>query len=145
MFESSETTFEHPRRGVVAVVPRQGRLLVIRRSEFVVAPGAYCFPGGGIHENEGEVAAIVREMQEELGVAATARRLLWRSVTPWNVELAWWLVDLPSECILAANEAEVASIHWHTPAEIRLLSNLLESNHDFLDAWQRSEFHLSLD
>lgn len=134
----------HPKRGVVAVVPRRERLLVIRRSQSVIAPGAYCFPGGGIHDDESESVAVVREMHEELNVEATPRHCLWRSVTPWNVELAWWLAELPADAIPQPNEAEVEDVHWLTPDEIRSLAELLESNHHFLDAWQRAEFALPL-
>ena len=137
-------TPRHPTRGVVAVVPRRERLLVIRRSQSVVAPGAYCFPGGGVHGEESESAAVVREMREELNVAATPRHCLWRSVTPWHVELAWWLAELPMDCVLVPNKDEVEDVHWLTPAEIRSLADLLESNHHFLDAWQRAEFALPL-
>ncbi|MEX0818402.1 MAG: NUDIX domain-containing protein [Pirellulaceae bacterium] len=132
------------KRGVVAVVPRHDRLLVIRRSQTVVAPGAYCFPGGGIYEGEAEATAIVREMQEELNVEATPLHCLWRSVTPWNVELAWWLAELPADCVLIPNAAEVQEVLWLTPDEIRSLAGLLASNHHFLDAWQRNEFTLAL-
>ena len=134
----------HPKRGVVAVIPRRDRLLVIRRSQSVIAPGAYCFPGGGIHDDESESVAVVREMYEELNVEATPRHCLWRSVTPWNVELAWWLTELPPDCVLMPNEAEVEAVHWLTPDEIRSLAGLLESNDHFLDAWQRAEFALLL-
>jgi 8-oxo-dGTP pyrophosphatase MutT (NUDIX family) len=134
----------HPKRGVVAVVPRLDRLLVIKRSQTVIAPGAYCFPGGGIHDDESESVAVVREMREELNVEATPGRCLWRSVTPWNVELAWWLAELSADRVLVPNEAEVEAVHWLTPDEIRSLAGLLESNHHFLDAWQRAEFALPL-
>jgi len=134
----------HPARGVAVVVPRHNRLLVIRRSQSVVAPGAYCFPGGGIHGDEPESSAVIREMQEELNVDATPRHCLWRSVTPWNVELAWWLAELSADSVLQPNEEEVADVHWLTPDEIRSLAGLLESNHHFLDAWQRAEFALPL-
>ena len=79
------------RRGVVAVIVDQGRLLVIRRSRHVVAPGAYCFPGGAIESGESETAALIREIQEELGVCVRPLRPLWQSITPWNVHLTWWL------------------------------------------------------
>lgn len=134
----------HPKRGVVAVVPRRDRLLVIRRSQAVIAPGAYCFPGGGLQANESESAAIVREMREELNVEATPQQCLWRSTTPWNVKLAWWLAELPADSVLVPNEDEVEAIHWLVPDEIRSLAGLLESNHHFLDAWQRGEFALPL-
>ncbi len=122
------------RQGVVAVVPRGDRLLVIRRSSTVVAPRAFCFPGGGIHAHETEAEAIVRELQEELGVNLRPVRRLWRSVTPWQVELAWWLGEIASDAQLSANPAEVESFHWHTPAEIAALEGLLESNRHFLAA-----------
>ncbi len=78
------------RRGVVAVVVRQGRFLVIRRAAAVVAPGMICFPGGE-GEAETEEETLVREIREELGVAIEPIRRVWRSVTPRQVELSWWL------------------------------------------------------
>jgi len=42
-------------RGAVAVVVRSGRLLLIRRSRFVVAaPRAFCFPGGAVEPGDDE-------------------------------------------------------------------------------------------
>ncbi len=128
------------RRGVVAVAVRNGRLLVIRRSRHVAAPGAYCFPGGEIEEGEGEEQAVVREMEEELGATVEPLRRIWRNVTPWGVELAWWLVALPADAVLVANEHEVGAVHWLTPDEILALPQLLESNREFMAAWQRGEF-----
>ncbi|HEX4148169.1 MAG TPA: NUDIX domain-containing protein [Pirellulales bacterium] len=119
-----------PRRGVVAVVQREGRLLVIRRSAAVVAPLAYCFPGGGIEAGESEEAALVRELAEELHAQVRPLKLIWRSTTPWGVELAWWLADLLSE--VRANPAEVDAWQWSTPEEMSRLPNLLESNREFL-------------
>ena len=144
MQSGNDSTGDHPQRGVVAVIPRGERLLVIRRSQSVVAPGAYCFPGGGIHEDESEPAAVVREMCEELDVRVRPRHCLWRSVTPWHVELAWWLVDLPVVSVLRPNRDEVAEVSWLMPAEMRSRVGLLESNHQFLDAWQRGDFVLAL-
>ncbi|HEY5311848.1 MAG TPA: NUDIX domain-containing protein [Pirellulales bacterium] len=118
------------KRGVVAVVRREGRFLVIRRSATVVAPLAYCFPGGGIEAGESEEAALVRELAEELDASVRPLRLVWRSTTPWGVELAWWLAELTGE--VRPNPAEVASCHWHTAEEMAELPNLLESNRQFL-------------
>ena len=57
-------------RGVVAVVLRGDRFLVIRRSQVVRAPGMHCFPGGSIEAGESESDAVRREMLEELALAA---------------------------------------------------------------------------
>lgn len=130
------------RRGVVAVIACGGRWLVIRRSQQVQAPGAYCFPGGGIEEGEDEPQALRRELREELGCEVVGLQRLWQSVTAWRVSLAWWRAELGPATVLEPNASEVESVHWLTPAEIRLLPELLSSNHDFLDAWEAGRFHL---
>lgn len=132
----SNTSESLLRRGVVAVVVRGEQLLVIRRSQHVRAPGMHCFPGGAIETDESEPAAVRREIQEELGVVAEPLRLLWRSVTPWDVELAWWLADIDLSSELIANPLEVEAFYWLSPDEIRRLPQLLASNLEFLDAWE---------
>ena len=86
---------------------------------------------------------MAREMAEELSALAAPVRRLWQSVTPWGVELAWWLAELAPDSLLAANPAEVASWHWHTPNEMLALSDLLASNRAFLEALRRGEISLS--
>jgi 8-oxo-dGTP diphosphatase len=128
------------RRGVVAVIMRGDRLLVIRRSQHVRAPGMHCFPGGAIEVGETEIEAVCREMLEELALTVEPQRLLWRSTTPWNVELAWWLVEIDAAADPQPNPLEVESFHWLTPAEIRCLPQLLPSNLEFLEAWEIGQF-----
>lgn len=130
------------RRGAVGVICRGDRLLVIRRSELVAAPGAYCFPGGGIDGDETEQAALVRELHEELAVVATPLRRLWESTTSWGVWLAWWQAELAPETEPVPNLAEVAALHWLTIAEMRALPGLLSSNHEFLDAVAAGQIEL---
>jgi 8-oxo-dGTP diphosphatase len=120
------------RRGVVAVIVRGGCLLVIRRSASVVAPRKYCFPGGGIEDGESEEQALMRELLEELGVQISPTRQLWESVTPWGVQLAWWLADLDVNAEPMPNPDEVESVHWLSISEMESLDGLLESNHEFL-------------
>ncbi len=130
------------RRGVVAVVVRRRALLVIRRSQHVVAPGAYCFPGGGVDPGEDEATALRREMREELNVAAEPIERIWQSVTPWRVSLGWWLATLDDEAVLEPNPLEVESVHWYEPDEIAALSELLSSNHEFLAALKSGTIRL---
>jgi 8-oxo-dGTP diphosphatase len=125
------------KHGVVAVILRGERFLVIRRSQKVRAPGMYCFPGGGIEPGETEEVALRRELLEELSVAASPMRRLTESVTPWQVHLAWWLAEIDVEAELIPHPDEVESFHWLTADEIRALPNLLASNAEFLDAWAR--------
>jgi 8-oxo-dGTP diphosphatase len=135
MADATPKATETPRRrGVVAVIMRGERFLVIRRSAEVVAPGAYCFPGGGIEDGETEREALEREFREELGAAVRPIRCVWRSSTPWLVELAWWLSEMDDEAELVPNPSEVASVHWLSSAEMLKLAELLPSNRTFLDA-----------
>jgi 8-oxo-dGTP diphosphatase len=120
------------RRGVVALISRDDQLLVIRRSQLVLAPGMYCFPGGGIEAQESEEEALVRELQEELNITVRPQKRVWENVTSWKISLAWWQAKMDSDKLPVANPAEVESIHWHTAAEMLTLPNLLESNADFL-------------
>ena len=133
------------RRGAVAVIVREGRLLLIRRSQHVIAPGLFCFPGGGIEPGESEQQAVVRELQEELGCAVTPRERLWESVSSWRVHLAWWLSDLDDRLPIQPNPLEVESVHWFTLGEMRNLPDQLESNYRFLEAITRGEVRLMMD
>jgi 8-oxo-dGTP diphosphatase len=131
------------RRGVVGVVVRDGRMLVIRRSRSVVAPLIYCFPGGGIEGNESEEEALIREFREEVGALFRPVRRLWQCRTSWKVDLVWWLGELAPGEELAANPDEVESIHWFTPEEMMRLPDLLESNRRFLELTENGEITLS--
>jgi len=129
-----------PRRfGAVGVIWHEDRLLVIRRAWTISAPGAYCFPGGGIEPGESEDAALIRELREELNAEVTPIRCVWRSRTRWNVELAWWLAELKNRDELKANPDEVVEYHWHTPEQMHRLPALLESNREFLHVAARGE------
>jgi len=96
----------------------------------------HCFPGGSIEAGESEEDAASREMLEELGLAAEPKRLLWRSVTPWSVQLAWWLVDIAADAVPVPNLLEVEWFDWLAIADIRALPRLLASNVEFLDEWE---------
>ena len=120
------------RYGAVGVVVRADRFLVIRRSAQVAAPGTFCFPGGGIEAGESEEQALVREIHEELGVPIRPVKRVWRHVTRWRVDLAWWLGEIDADALLVPNPDEVAAVHWMTPEEMLRHPKMLDSNREFL-------------
>ncbi len=130
------------RRGAVAIIVRDGRCLMIRRAEGVVAPGAYCFPGGGIEDGETEREALCRELREELNVVVEPVRRVWESVTPWGVHLAWWTARLADPTSIRPAPEEVADVFWQTWDAMRALPGLLRSNVAFLDALERGDIVL---
>ncbi len=131
------------RRGVVAIIVQDGRMLVIRRSRHVIAPLCYCFPGGGIEEGETEETAVVREIHEEIGIPICPTRRLWECVTAWKVHLAWWLADMDPIAVAVPNPCEVESIHWFTLREMASLSELLDSNREFLELIEKGKICLT--
>ena len=131
------------KRGVVGVIMREERFLIIRRSLTVTAPGRLCLPGGGIEQGETEPEALVREMQEELAIDVSPVRRCWRSVTSWGTNLAWWLAEMGPEVQPVANPAEVAEVRWMSTTEIRCEKEMLPSLPAFVDALERGDVVLS--
>ena len=118
---------EYPDRpivGVLAVVRREDRLLIVCRAR---APsiGRWGFPGGVQELGETMGEAAIRELGEETGVAAAALGPLapfdvLRRDEAGRVEIHYALV--PMVCDWRAGEGatsdEVAALRWIAPAEI---------------------------
>jgi 8-oxo-dGTP pyrophosphatase MutT (NUDIX family) len=132
------------RRGVVGIILRENRFLVIRRSQHVPAPGLLCFAGGGIEPGESEPVALVREMREELSLEIAPVRRVWQSVTSWGTELSWWTAAIAPDAEPLPNPAEVAEVMWLDPEEMRARTGLLPSMPQFLDAWQTGRIELPI-
>ena len=124
------------RRAVIALLEREGKLLVIKRSAKVVAPGRICFPGGSVEAGETLEEALVREMKEELSLRIDPQREVWQSCAPWGVDLHWWQVTCADPQRMICNPQEVAWARWMSWADLREVKNLLQSNLEFLEAHQ---------
>lgn len=55
-------------RVVCAIIHKQNKTLAVQRSEKMVLPLKWEFPGGKIEPNESEVACVKREVKEELNI-----------------------------------------------------------------------------
>ncbi len=122
------------RRGVIAITRREHLFLAIRRGLSVAAGGTICFPGGHIEPGETEDQAVVRECHEELAAVVEPGTCIWRSVSPWGTELAWWTVRLIGDHELVPHPVEVAEILWLSIEEMLADTTLLEGNRLFLEA-----------
>lgn len=123
--------------GVVGVLVRGDRLLLIQRSNNVRAGGMWCFPGGEIESGESADQAIVREFREEVGLEVTAHEKLWECTShDGRLHLQWWRVygDSLDLCI---DESEVQTFEWVTVDELRSWPDLLPNNLAFLDQCQQ--------
>jgi 8-oxo-dGTP diphosphatase len=55
-------------RLVAAVIEREGRYLITQRRPQAVLPGLCEFPGGKVESGESDEQALMRELQERVGV-----------------------------------------------------------------------------
>ena len=134
---------DYPLGAVVSVIFDGERFLTIKRSQLVKAPGAIGFAGGGVEPDETQADAIVREMQEELGLKVAPIQRVWTCHTPRGVELNFWQVRFVGEQQIKLDPNEVEFYAWHTPQSLREQFNLISSAVPFLDAWEAGEVKLN--
>ena len=102
----------------LALVWREGRLLVTRRPAGVHLAGYWEFPGGKIGPGETPERAAEREVREEVGIGcrARSRRASFRHCYPERV-----VVLHPVDCEWLEGEAVlqgVSAAHWVAPQRL---------------------------
>ena len=109
------------RKLVVAglIVGADGRVLISQRRADQALPLQWEFPGGKVEPGEAPVAALARELHEELGIHVEVGRI-------WHVLFHAYpdfdLVMLVYACRIASGEpraVEVADLAWAAPGELR--------------------------
>lgn len=116
-------TPQRPVPAVLAVVAREGRVLLVRRANPPNA-GRWGFPGGHIEWGERTQAAAVRELHEETGVRALPCEVLTALdvITPADGERQHHFVLIAVRCQWVAGEGEAnddaLDVGWFSPQEI---------------------------
>lgn len=132
----SAEKLDRPRKLVVAglIVGDDRRVLITQRRADQALPLQWELPGGKVEPGEAPVAALVRELQEELGVTATVGRI-------WDVLFhaypAFDLVMLVYACRLAPGEVpravEVADLAWVRSEELPGTWDILPADRPLVD------------
>jgi 8-oxo-dGTP diphosphatase len=116
-----------PLRVVGALIVRDGQVLICRRSRHQAMPLKWEFPGGKIEPGESAETALVRELDEELGIVAeigpAVRNIRHRYGSGLTVELQFFRVERYSGELQNRVFEQIA---WARPWDI--------SQYDFLEA-----------
>src|SRR5437762_13447311 len=116
-----------------ALYDESGRVLIAQRPPGKHLPGRWEFPGGKVADGEDELAALARELREELGVEVTAARPLMRvehSYGDRDVELSLWVVERYRG---SASALVGLGLKWVAPASLRR-EVLLDADRTFVEA-----------
>ena len=120
------------RRGVIGLLARGTDYLMIQRSPNVPKGGAWCFPGGHVDLGETSRVAVVRELNEELGLVVHPTRRLGsiRILDSRHILVVWQVEQVSGE--LRPHAPEVADVRWVPLHGISVISPGLPSNKSVL-------------
>ena len=126
------------KQGVVAVILRGGRFLVIRRAPDVRLPGYWAPPSGKIEPGETQAQAVAREIREEVGLDVVPIEKVWECPTDDGVyTLHWWTAESPSGD-LTLQASEVSDAKWVDAEEYFALSPLFDGDREFVtEIWPK--------
>ena len=106
---------------VCALLKKNGRLLIAQRPAHKHLPNKWEFPGGKVEAGEAAAAAIIREIQEELGCQITELQPLPTFLHDYQTVI---IKMIPFVCVLrpgspAPQPHEHQALAWVTPMELR--------------------------
>ena len=112
---------------VAALIVRDDKILICQRTKHQPMPLQWEFPGGKIEPGENAVEALVRELQEELGITAEIGRevahILHNYKNGNTIELGFYLVEKYEGQL---DNRIFRDIRWISPEEL--------THYDFLEA-----------
>ncbi|STU86183.1 pyrimidine (deoxy)nucleoside triphosphate pyrophosphohydrolase [Klebsiella pneumoniae subsp. ozaenae] len=97
---------------VAAIIEQDGQILLAQRPPHADQPGMWEFAGGKVEPGESQPQALVRELQEEMGIIARPACYIashQREVSGRRIHLhAWWVPHFQGTPLA----------HYHTPAAL---------------------------
>lgn len=121
------------REAVVAVLGKDGQVLVIRRGPQARSPGYWTPLSGTIESGERQQDTLVREAREEVGLRVTPLGKVWESMTEdGSFVLHWWTAAVEDDQ-LVLDPGEVSEARWITPEEFGELHPTFEGDRPFFE------------
>jgi 8-oxo-dGTP pyrophosphatase MutT (NUDIX family) len=106
---------------------------MIRRGPRGPDAGYWAPPSGKVERGESQEAAVVREVQEEVGVAIRPLRKVWESISAGGTHtLHWWLADAVDQ-EFRLDQREVSDARWVTVQEITTLEPTFAGDRHFFE------------
>ena len=116
---------------VVAVIRRDGRVLMVQRGPRAAFAGYWQPLSGRLEPGESQAEAVVREAREEGGLDVRPLRKIWECPADGaDFWLHWWLAE-PLAAELQPDRDEIADARWLTPGEIRELPLTFAGDREF--------------
>jgi 8-oxo-dGTP diphosphatase len=111
---------------VAAIIKSEGRLLICQRRAGDAFALKWEFPGGKVNRGEDPATALERELGEELGVAATIGREVYRTrhlyaELPDEIELIFFSVEADPATV---RNLVFEQILWAKPADLHVMDFL---------------------
>ncbi|WP_049569176.1 NUDIX hydrolase [Streptomyces sp. SBT349] len=132
-YEAGEADGATRREAVVAVLRRDGRVLVIRRGPEARFSGYWAPLSGTIEPGERQREALVREVREEVGLRVTPLEKVWECMTDdGGYVLHWWTAEVEGG-ELTPDPGEVGETRWVTAEEFSRLRPTFEGDRPFFE------------
>ena len=96
-----------------AILDRDGRVLIAQERK---APHRFGFPGGRVEPGESLEAAVLRECQEEIGLAPRVMHLVGRYSFTNGLEAHVFLCEVKPGAVLISEDG--LHVGWHAPSAI---------------------------
>ena len=108
---------------VAAILERDGRFLLGKRSPHKTAPGYWCPISGRIEPEESQADAVVREVYEEVGLSVRAIEKVAECDThDGNAVIHWWRVEALDAAPARLANDEHSELVWATVSEMKRLA-----------------------